>query len=424
MIRAVALLFVFVCTTAFAADSFHVGWTNRFIDGNLNFHGWTCPAGLICPANVQPINDGQGFQSLQAATINQHVHVFREVVNFAAVAPACPNGQPPACGGDYGASVVISGDALCDCYSFIDQMLSHYTTPDFNAVLILGFGETMPPWAAPYATQQNGVCWMPQAADQAGWDTVKMNIAYAIGTYLQHFIKIGLENPNGWNVTSLIIEPWANFDAPQSNTTGCADTTLATPARMVDLLQTVSNVLRTVFSVKVNAVSSPSFTGAYTGPLSSSYTSVAQLYQNYAADFATLGQGVGNFQAHYFTAGDGTVPGIVMQTGQIINAICAGLGPLCGSLIFGESGWQQVVPGLCPAGGLAIPDPVRDQLYAGFAADPTINRAQIITFTESVQYQPPAGPGGCADTWGVLGPPPNMLVSPAVQNLTNYLQAH
>ncbi|MBA0088873.1 MAG: hypothetical protein HRJ53_28125 [Acidobacteria bacterium Pan2503] len=384
---------------AYAADSWHIGTNNLFIEGYMANQGVTCATGLQCPSNTGNIslsridtllNDWRG-------STTGHIGMYREIVTVAHLAPT---------------SVTDSTN-----WSYIDAVLDKYEGG--NLYLIFTPGNPLPSAADPYASNKNGQCWV--SSNSTNETTAKNYIAWSVGNYLAHYAGRGAAYAT-WMQDRLITEGFNEFDAIGNDVTNCVVGAANSPANNADITNGIAYVLN-VNSVTVLKQSMASIVlGNYTGPMSGCTMpncTVNEYFQYYVKDYYTnFGGGAPNIHGYAF----GTEADIKSKVEGIASAACTGAGTThCASMIYGEMGWNLNVPAQTCSGTPLLPS---DTIYEDIAADTTLQGnlwAQLFWIGSQVN-----GAGTGDDThcsWGFITDSSDNKLTPG-NNLRTWLETH
>lgn len=395
-------LFLFLTTTlSRAADGWHVGFNLHFIAGYLkSTNSPGCPNPPTgCPSDTVAISLATA-QAKIGYLAGKHVGMYREIVPIGYLAP--------------------TGMTDSTNWSKIDAIMDIFK--DTNLYVLLNFGWPVPAWASP--TGDGAFHWMPQS--DAAFETVKNNIAGAIGSYLQHYANRG-QSYHNWMAARLIVEPFNEFDAGYNIGGG---NSYATPARNASLSNGVG-WWQGYAGFPLLAITNSSVVSPWPGPFSNGCapTDIPTTYGCYLSDYyANYGAGWPTFHA-YVGGCPGNAASCPTPTAAQMAANAAwivdGARPLIPSsvrskLIYGEVGAQKKSGGGCgAAGSLALTYPGEWDLYMAAVADNASVR--VNTWALAFWFVWDIGQPTCGN-WGALTNSWNPTTG--ANNLFNWLSAH
>jgi hypothetical protein len=380
--------------SATAANKWGVGTNTMFILEYALSLGVPCPS---CPGNVQPRTLSQINTLLHDLAVNQHVGAFREIVPLELLSP---NGTNDPTG------VQMPVDSTN--YAVIDAIM--YLFKSYNLRLILAIGNPIPSWAAPWG--HGYACFLPSTSDSTNFNTLKNNIGWTIGNYLNHLKSKGYAKwmagiPNSPKSAGLFIEGFNEWNGNASYQ-NCGDFTAATPQRAATLESAIGRVAN-FYGVTIN-LAAPSVVFPSQG-----------LAGWYTAYYAAGGVGAANIHIYGNGLSSSTDPKAAIlyaqtQLKQLISALPAAYKT---TVIWGETGYGEAGT-LCdgvnslPSDKWAQYDVAAAQLVTG--ADPVITPAvQLLTVWRLDQL---ANQSACEGSFGIVSSDLTAYLPPAVSLFT------
>lgn len=332
---AVSLCILLGSISASAADKWAVGVNTMFILEYAMALGAPCSG---CPGNAKAHSLQEIEQSIHDLVANQHVGAFREIVPLSLISP---NGVNNTTGAPVPADTTN--------YAVMDAVLNIFKS--HNVHLVLAVGNPVPSWAAPWSPGYE--CFIPPIGETANFESLKHNISWAVGNYLNHLNQNGfgpwmaggppgpgglfVEGFNEWNTTTT---PTPGVP-PNSSPPMCSDKSASTPERAARLqggIQWVANY----YGVPAR-MAAPSVVFPPQGPGTW-----------YSAYYAAGGVGAPNL--HIYGWGAQTVDDAISYfLNQQLTPLIAGLPQAYKSqVIIGETGFAEQSP-LCPDNPITNP---------------------------------------------------------------------
>jgi hypothetical protein len=389
-----ALISAMSPASATAADKWGVGTNTMFILEYALSLGVPCQN---CPGNVQPRTLSQINSLLHDLTANQHVGAFREIVPLELLSPSGTNNPT---------GIQMPVDSTN--YAVIDAIMNLFKSNHVH--LILAIGNPIPPWAAPWG--HGYACFIPPTSDSTNFNTLKNNISWAIGNYLNHLKSQGYAkwmagDPNSPKSGGLFIEGFNEWNGNASYQ-NCHDLTAASPQRAA-ILESGIDWVANFYGVTVN-LAAPSVVFPSQG-LAAWYTAY------YAAG------GIGAANVHIYGNGlsssTDTKTAILYAQTQLKLLISALPAAYKTTMIWGETGYGEAGP-LChgvnalPLDKWAQYDVAAAQLVTG--ADPVITPAvRLLTVWRLDQL---ANQSACEGSFGIVSSDLTAYLPPAVYLFT------
>jgi hypothetical protein len=351
--------------TQAALTDWTAGINEVWIAQYLLDQGLVCPN---CPTNMQPRSLSAINCRLLDMAANRHVGVYREIVPLQMLQTQAPFSNP---GNDpYRAKI-------------LDVVRLYY---NYNLYLILTFGRPFPQWMSPQYGGDGAWCVLPEPSDQTTWATLKNNMSWAVGDFVNWLQLQGISST--WMSTHLVVEGMNEFD--DLTTIPCdtvVDSRGATPQRAADYQGGINWVLN-YYGIQT-LQSSPSVVGNFAG-----YTGDAkQRIRRYLQDYYAAGGG-GYPQMHFYASSVSAIRGAVTFVNFGLSLAWQN------KVILGEVGWPEYVSGSCPTG---LPTAQRDTFYRDIYQDATIHNALfMLAFWRTMNLTPSVPQHECERFFGVV----------------------
>lgn len=341
-----------------------IGFNELWIQQYVQQQGLYCPN---CPGIGQPRSLSAIDCRVLDLASNRHVGAFREIVPLYVIQPNQNFSDP---------TNAIYRQKILD----VIRIYSGY-----NVKLILSFGQPLPRWMSPQFNQDGNWCPWPDKSDTATFATLKNNMSWAIGNFINYLRQSGI--PAAWIQNNLFVEGFNEFDDTKGRYWDSAtaswqckpDASDATPQRAASLQGGINYVLN-YYGIQTHQTS-PSVTGTWKGYSLPPADNAGQ----YLLDYYNAGGG-GYPQVHFYTEDVGYLRSLLYRVNTYYLPATWKY-----QMVLGEAGKPEYVPNLCclcpnpcdpnKENSCGILTSSRDWLYRDIAADPIIrSELYLLTF--------------------------------------------